>query len=71
MLPDAAADQGLSCFDTEISEKNKWNKAGLPWITNEPPHDKSNKMIYAPSQYSRSAWASAQCDQSLRCALSG
>ena len=33
----------------------------------EPPHD---KMICAPSEDS-SAWASAQSDQSFRCALNG
>ena len=32
----------------------------------EPEHDKTNKMSYA-----RSAKASAQSDQSLRCALKG
>ena len=35
----------------------------------EPQHDKTNKMTCAPSE-DRSAWASAQSDQSLRCALS-
>ena len=33
----------------------------------EPPHDKTNKMTFAPSEDSESAWASAQSDQSLRC----
>ena len=32
----------------------------------EPPHDKTNKMTCAPSE-DRSAWVSAQSDQSLRC----
>ena len=31
----------------------------------EPAHDKINKMAYVPSD-DRSAWASAQSDQSLR-----
>ena len=34
--------------------------------TIEPPHDKTNKMTCAPSE-DRSAWVSAQPDQSLRC----
>ena len=38
--------------------------------TNEPPRDKTNKVVCAPSE-DRSAWASAQSDQSLRCALDG
>ena len=33
----------------------------------EPSHDKTKKMICAPSERLRSAWASAQSDQSLRC----
>ena len=33
----------------------------------EPRHDKPNKMICAPSEDSRSAWASAQSAQSQRC----
>ena len=40
---------------------------------NEPPHDKTNKMAYVPSEYSdqpgqqrlRSEWADAQADLSL------
>ena len=32
----------------------------------EPPRDKTNKVACAPSE-DRSAWASAQSDQSLRC----
>ena len=39
-----------------------------PNITNEPPRDKTNIMTHAPSE-DRSACASAQSDQSLRCAL--
>ena len=35
-------------------------------LTNELPHDKTNKMACAPSEL-RSALASAQSDQSLRC----
>ena len=31
-----------------------------------PPHDKTNKMTRAPIEL-RSAWASAQSDQSLHC----
>ena len=34
----------------------------------EPPHDKTNKMTRAPSE-DRSAWASAQSDQSLDLAV--
>ena len=34
----------------------------------EPPHDKTNKVACAPSEV-RSAWASAQSDQSSLCAL--
>ena len=33
---------------------------------NEPLRDKTNKVAYAPSE-DRSAWASAQSDQCLRC----
>ena len=32
----------------------------------EPEHDKTNKMTFMPSGL-RSAWSSAQSDQSLRC----
>ena len=32
----------------------------------EPPHDKTNNMVVRPAKI-RSAWASAQSDQSLRC----
>ena len=35
-----------------------------PRYINETPHDKTNKMVYAPSVC---AQASAQSDQSLRC----
>ena len=35
---------------------------------NDPPHDKTNKMTCV-QQRLRSAWASAQSDQSLHCAL--
>ena len=38
-------------------------------ITFEPRHDKTNKMSVRPQRRLRSAWASAQSDQSLRCAL--
>ena len=44
---------------------------------NEPPHDKTNKIACAPSEdlctqrRLGSAWASAQSDQRLRCALNG
>ena len=40
----------------------------LLWF--EWPHDKTNKMACTPSE-DRSAWASAQSDQSLCCELSG
>ena len=46
------------CFVTVIS-----------WVSSlifEPANDKTNKMACAPSE-DRSAWASAQSDQSLRC----
>ena len=33
----------------------------------EPQHDKTNKMTCAPGEDSRSAWASAQSDQSHCC----
>ena len=36
------------------------------FLLNEPVHDKTNKMACAPSE-DRSAWASAQSDQSLHC----
>ena len=36
----------------------------------EPRHDKTNKMSVRPAKL-RSAWASAQSDQSFRCALNG
>ena len=36
------------------------------YLIYEPPDDKTNKMICAPSE-DRSDWASAQPDQSLRC----
>ena len=42
------------------SERNK----------NEPPHDKTSKMTCAQRRF-RSAWVSAQSDQSLRNALIG
>ena len=32
----------------------------------EPPHDKTNNVAVRPAKI-RSAWASAQSDQSLRC----
>ena len=49
-------------------------------LTNEPHHDKTNKMAYTPSEDSDqpghlpclvrvSAWAHAQSDQGLRCPL--
>ena len=41
----------------------------LEWY--EPEHDKTNKMICAPIKDSRSAWASAQCDQSLAVGFMG
>ena len=33
----------------------------------KPKHDKTNKMTCAPSENSKSGWASTQYDQSLRC----
>ena len=36
--------------------------------TNGPPHDKTKKMTYVPSENSDSAWSSAQSDQSSQCA---
>ena len=36
---------------------------------NEQPHDKTNEMTCAPQQRLRSAKASIQSDQGLRCAL--
>ena len=45
-------------FFTEIPVKN----------AKELPHNKTNKMTCVPSE-DRSAWASAQSDQSLRCVL--
>ena len=38
----------------------------LKILINEPPHDKTNELTFAPSE-DWSAWASAQSDQSLRC----
>ena len=35
-------------------------------LKHEPPQNKTNKMVFAPSE-DRSAWASAQSDQSLCC----
>ena len=49
-----------------VSEVNNVSSVLLVRPLFEPPHDKTNKMIYAPSE-DRSAWASAQSDQSLRC----
>ena len=37
----------------------------------EPRHDKTNKVTARPANTQKSAWASAQSDQSLRCALYG
>ena len=37
-----------------------------PHYSNEPPHDKTNKMMCAQRRL-RSAWASAQSDHSLHC----
>ena len=38
----------------------------MTWLIYEPEHDKSNNDLCA-QQRLRSAWASAQSDQSLRC----
>ena len=44
----------------------------LEMVIYEPPHYKTNKVTVRPAKTQlRSAWASAQSDQSLRCALSG
>ena len=48
-----------SCIS--ISERPRINH-----LNNKPPHDKTIKMACAPSE-DRSAWASAQSDQSLHC----
>ena len=44
--------------------------SSVTWTLFEPWHDKTNKMSVRPAK-TRSAWASAQSDQSLRCALNG
>ena len=36
----------------------------------EPQHDKTNEMSVRPAK-TKISWASAQSDQSLRCALNG
>ena len=36
----------------------------------DPQHDKTNKVLCAQRRL-RSAWATAQSDQSLRCVLNG
>ena len=39
---------------------------------NKPRHDKTNNVAVRPAKTQiRSAWASAQSDQRLRCALNG
>ena len=40
-------------------------------FVNEPPRDKTNKLTCAPQRRLRSAWATAQSDKCLRCALTG
>ena len=45
--------------------KRNYTRLELP-KTPEPRHDKTNKMSVRPAKDS-SAWASAQCDQSLHC----
>ena len=40
-------------------------------ILNEPARNKTNKMTVCAQQRLRTAWAIAQSDQSLRCALNG
>ena len=45
------------------------DEAHFTQVIYEPPHDKTNKVACAPSK--ESAWASAQSDQILRCALNG
>ena len=57
-----------------VSGKNEYdiyslNQVTFRWDTYEPHRDKTNKMACAPSE--DSAWASAQSDQSLHCALNG
>ena len=56
----------------ELKKKKKLNKNDKYGHMNtfEPPHDKTNKMMCI-QQSLRSAWASVQSDQSLRCALNG
>ena len=40
----------------------------IPWLTYEPEHDKTIKQSYLYAHWRlRSAWASAQLDQSLHC----
>ena len=46
--------------------KKERKKEGISIYMYEPPHDRTNKMACAPSE-DRSAWASAQSDQSFRC----
>ena len=41
-----------------------------PYVTNEPSHDKTNKVTVRPAK-TQIGPASAQSDQSLRCALNG
>ena len=47
-------------------QERKW-QATLEF---EPPHDKTNNVVVLPARL-RSAWASVQSDQSIRCALNG
>ena len=48
------------CLFTDM--RNGRNTVTVGFFTNEPPHDKTNKMACAPSEDS---------DQSLRCPLNG
>ena len=51
---------------TLVLETANANKTIKNANSNEPPHDKTNKMASASTE-DRSAWGSTQSDQSLRC----
>ena len=65
----------MNCLDSDalvcwlLNEVHKVHAAEWKIITEEPPHDKTNKMSVRPAK--TQTWAAAQSDQSLRCTLSG
>ena len=70
MLIDFSLSSPAQCTGVLISYD--WNKKHIEGVYRyEPPQDKINKMAMCPAIRLKSAWASAQSDQSLRSALNG